>query len=426
MRIGTVRQNAPNRRWLLRIAAALLALLLTAFCLYHISVMFDSEISTMLVTEDTVEQTIFGEAVLFRNEIGVPSSRDGLAVLHVADGAHVAKNATLLSVYKGGGEYAALYQTLTTSIDALTEAKKAGDVTADLSSLKSAVSALSLSLTVCLENGQAKTALASLERLRILCCRVEALTDSDFTLKELIEALEEERRTVLSLAGETSETVAAPQSGYYYPDADDGYLLCSPEFLDTVTGSALASLADTLRTTEQTRSGAGTIVTDPEWRIAVPTALSAENLETFSVGGTYSVIFLDNEDERIKMTLERIVDGSEGSPAVLIFSTLKMPSGFSFDRLQNVAVVTGTQRGYSVPSSAVHTLDGETGVYVLLGNVVYFRRAEILCDLGTRCLVKTSDPSPEGEYAENTYAYVARNDALILSGNDLFHGKVLS
>jgi hypothetical protein len=65
-------------------------------------------------------------------------------------------------------------------------------------------------------------------------------------------------------------------------------------------------------------------------------------------------------------------------------------------------------------------------VYVLEGSTVSFCRIEILWDLGVRAIVKATDPTPSGEFTENTYRYVALYDALILSGDDLFHGRVLS
>jgi hypothetical protein len=126
------------------------------------------------------------------------------------------------------------------------------------------------------------------------------------------------------------------------------------------------------------------------------------------------------------MTLFRTVEGGENSPSLLILSTLRIPSGFVFDRLQTVHVVVGSVGGFSVPSAAICTLDGFDGVYVLEGNVMYFCRVEILHDLGVRRLVKTTDPTPDGEFTSNTYRYVALYDLVIVSGAKLFHGRVLS
>lgn len=423
---GELRIGDKPRRWLLRIASALLVLLLTFFCFYHFSVPGGGEIRTMLLTEDLVETDSVGKAVIFRREQALSPSNGGLTVPTVGDGAHVAKGAELARVYESGSELSAVYRAVSERIDAIAAARDENDALSDLQRLRTELRERSLEAVERLSEGDADAALRLSEQLSLLSARIRALTDGEHTLLELQTALRAERDALISAAGNAAETVTAPVSGYYYPYADAGYALCSDERVSGLTGAEFLSIADQLRSGVGERVAGGTLVTDAEWYLAVTTELSAEAISGLTVGAEYTVIFPENGDVRVPMTLRRTVMAEGDAPSLLILSTLRIPDGFSFDRLQTVRVVTGSLSGFSVPASAVHTLDGTRGVYVLEGNVVYFRRVEVLHDLGVRYLVKTTDPTPGGEFAQNTYEYVARYDAVILSGTRLFHGRVLS
>lgn len=415
----TVRRNT------LRILSSLLAVLLIVFCVYHFTRMPDSEIETMLATEDTVKTTVTGEGVLFREEVFVGGSNGGLLCPLVASGEHVAKDTELAAVYASGSEQQEYYRYLSEYIDRLSLAESESDALADLASLEGDIRALALRTVALLENGSGSEAALLMEELRVLYSRVEALKSESFTVKALVETLKNARAELVAKAGEAFETLTSHEGGYYYPYADGHGALCTPSRLESLTGSELLSIKDTVRSGGDAAVG-GVLVPDAEWSIAIPTDLSADELALLTVGATYPVVFLDEGELEIPMTLTRTVEGGEETPALLVLATLRMPEGFSFDRLQNVRVVTGETTGFSIPSAAIHRLNGLPGVYVLEGNVMVFCRVEILRDLGARALVKTTDPTPDTEYTSNTYRYVARYDAIILSGTDLFHGRVFS
>ena len=426
MRIVGLRKiclDARVRSILLRALAGLLAIVLILFVFYHITSTGEREIRTMLVTTDTVEKTVMGEGLLFRTECPITSSYAGLTVPLVNEGAHVPKDTELVSVYADGAEYQASYRTLSGLLDRLTEAKEEHDVISDLSAIASDAESELRRLIASLQAGNAESAREIVEGIRILEARMEALKSETFSLNDLITALKEQIAQMTAAAGSRVETPRSPVGGYFYGTADGYGTLCDPAVLKEITAGELIALADTVRADAEA-DPAGTLVTDSEWFVSLP--IARDSLPAMQVGTVYTVIFPDNGGVRIPMTLSRIAEGNEDEPSCLILSTRRMPQGFSFDRLQSVAVGTDSTEGFSIPSKAIHTLGGYTGVYVLEGNPVSFCRIEILRSLGVRAIVKATDPTPSGEFTENTYRYVALYDALILSGDDLFHGRVLS
>ena len=90
----------------------------------------------------------------------------------------------------------------------------------------------------------------------------------------------------------------------------------------------------------------------------------------------------------------------------------------------------GSTTGYRIPTDALDEYDGETGVYILVGTAVEFRRVTVIFEGNGYCIVKTYEKDrAEGEAAgtldSEKYPYLYVNDLVITSGNDLYDGKLL-
>ena len=93
-----------------------------------------------------------------------------------------------------------------------------------------------------------------------------------------------------------------------------------------------------------------------------------------------------------------------------------------------------SQTGYRIPTDALVELRGETGVYIIVGTVVEFRRVTVsLKDNGNGYVIvktyemdraDTSVAESEGETVDRP-AYLKANDLIITSGNDLYDGKLI-
>ena len=139
------------------------------------------------------------------------------------------------------------------------------------------------------------------------------------------------------------------------------------------------------------------------------------------------------------MTLERLVPDEGG--ALVVFSSQDMPRGFDFTRRISVETVAFETGGYRIPVEAVVTLrskeTGEdvTGVYILAGNVVEFRKISVYVRRDGYIIAETYedvqaylDSLPEEEYDKRTadgWSYLRLNDNIITGGNELYEGKVI-
>ena len=124
-----------------------------------------------------------------------------------------------------------------------------------------------------------------------------------------------------------------------------------------------------------------------------------------------------------------------------MFRSQDMPDGFDFPRSFTAETVSLQVSGYRIPTEALVTLrsrkTGEdvTGVYILSGNVVEFRKISIQVARDGYVIAHTYedmksylDALPEEERDARTadgWSYLGLNDNIITGGNELYEGKVI-
>ena len=87
-------------------------------------------------------------------------------------------------------------------------------------------------------------------------------------------------------------------------------------------------------------------------------------------------------------------------------------------------ITLGSKTGYRVPSDAVHTVGEDTGVYILVGNMIEFRRITIIGEGEGYYVVITYERDLEDSLTSQT-PYLNINDLIVTSGRDLYDGKLL-
>lgn len=107
---------------------------------------------------------------------------------------------------------------------------------------------------------------------------------------------------------------------------------------------------------------------------------------------------------------------------VLILSSKIMDSDIARLRTEDVEIVINETDGIRVNKSAVRVINGVQGVYVLTGNIVRFKKLDIIYT-GEDYVI--SKMIKEDIYDENKVPYLKIYDAVILEGKDLKDGKLI-
>lgn len=400
------------------IGIALAALLILSYVIYHVASLFGDEIKTVVVGQSSEEYTVTMDGYIFRDSILVYSSNTGSVDFKVKNGERVAVDDEVALVYEKGSlaDSKKLLLALDAQITLLRESVDKGYGISDLTALKTdAANAYYSIMRERAEGGL--TGVASLsERLLVALNSIESLTNSEFSINETIKELEDLRRDMLEGIGE-AESVRAKKSGYFYSITDGYESAFTASAATDLDAAALRALISSSTPKRDEANLVGKISADSVWYFV--SEMPMEDAESFAEGEYYTVNFLGGGGYDIKMSLERILGGNGSEGALLVFRTNVIPAGFGFERRQSAEIVTGRTKGIYVPSSAVYRVDGEETVYILKGSVVLKRKIEII-ERGSDYFVVT-DGGPE----DAKEAYLKSNDLLIISGSNLFDGRIL-
>ena len=85
-------------------------------------------------------------------------------------------------------------------------------------------------------------------------------------------------------------------------------------------------------------------------------------------------------------------------------------------RIEDIQIVTEEYTGYKIPNSAIRTVDGEKGVYVVRGNLLGFRKIHILYSTDSYSIVD----NPDGESG-----YIKLYDKVVTKGVELYDNKLV-
>ena len=85
-------------------------------------------------------------------------------------------------------------------------------------------------------------------------------------------------------------------------------------------------------------------------------------------------------------------------------------------RIEDVQIITKEYTGYKIKNSAIRTVDGVTGVYVVSGNLIGFRKVHIAYNDGEYSIVD----NPDGESG-----FIRLYDEVVTKGVEMYDNKLV-
>ena len=450
---------------LTQVVTALCCLGVVAFFAYHLMLSLTDEVETVAVRKTTETGYVGAEAWILRREVPVESRMRGVRVYYVTDGEKIQSGKDLCAVYPAGtAGTAARLEELDAEIALLRRCVTGGTVSFGIPSAQTMAEAELGTITEALRAGDLSGAMEGAEELRAALGRLAVLTGEGGGLEQRLAGLTAERNRLTEELGQPTGTVTAETGGYFFAECD-GYEAAFSALLDgnlnlTTLREAAASAPDDVS------AAVGKLADGQKWYLAVP--VSDPALTGTEQGSVLRVTFPDDGGLVLEMTVERrVLPENEGDGILLLLSSDRHPEGFSYLRTQKVLIETGSVTGLRIPLRALHSYDGETGVYVVNGGVVLFRRVKILYEgdgyylvaagSGTRaspyyvlsydtglfpdritgmCRMAYErgwmrrDPNTGGKAVRygHPYAYyywLDEFESVVVGGDDLYHGKVL-
>lgn len=207
-------------------------------------------------------------------------------------------------------------------------------------------------------------------------------------------------------------TVLSPNPGYYIGSVDGFEEAISYKDVKKVNCEKINSLLSAQKQ-DVSDNVMGKLVDEFDWYLlcTVPYNESGD----LEVNKTVSVNVPNTAVGKIKCTVAYKGDKEDDSVAVVLKCNI-MNRDVANLRIENIEIITDEYTGIRINNKAIRQVDGEKGVYVQRGNIISFKKINIIYSTEDYSIIEKVDDS----------SYVRQYDTIITEGVDLYDGKVVS
>lgn len=408
----------------------LILVVILCFFLY-LGIQFSRNFSTTVSTQrtQTVTEThsIHLTGYVFKDETLLEKSTPGVTDYLTANGEKLSVGMPFAEFYAvPDGRDESIRQTqeevngLIDQIELLREGLSAGGTVSDLAHIDRTLSTSYYSYVDKVSNGDYSSADREGKLLLSALVDYTVITGRDGAAENIATLLEERKLALLENTGTAKETLICNQSCYFYREVDGYEGVFSSSRLENMTVSDLTELISAEPASYKS-TVIGKLTHTPKWYLAIPT--DEATCLKLTEGKIYPVS-REGDGDSLPMTLERI-HIEESGEAYLLFSSYDLTVSEEFFRAQGVKIRLDSLTGYRIPTEALTASNGEEGVYILVGNVVEFRRVTVIGEGNGYLIVNTYERDTE-EGSVSTVPYLYVNDLIITSGNHLYDGMILN
>lgn len=426
-----------DKRYLTRVGlyalSAILALGSIVYVAYHVVDRFSPGLELIDAIPTTVTKTITADAYILRNEepLYTVNTSSGSVAPAVSDGERVSAYSKIVDVYSNASpDVEKRMAEIDEQITLLEKNRSDNRSVQSTAGIDAEIYDMVFSIRSHCAAGDYADALSLRTSLLVDIKKRAILTGEITDYSAQINLLRNEKNELRSTLGTNLETVYSPSSGYYFSEYDGYGEIFSSDKIDTMTYDDFISMTGSEPAYSRGLS-IGTMVHDFNWYIAcpMPKAEAASLIELYNCNVLFEYSGID-----LDMKLYRVIAQTPGDNAVVIFKCEKMPQGFDYTRMQPVQISAVEYTGYKIPLSAVRVVGGYEGVYVLDEVTLEFRRINIIYENnGTViCTGKDISTSADSEATDGSasddeiFPWIMQNDVIVVSGTELYSGKVIS
>lgn len=409
-----------DKKYLLRIlgyaALALAAVVVIVDIAFQIGGSMVQEVETADTVRIDTSEDIRAQGYIIRSESVLELQTNGYLGYTIADGERVSVGTQVADVYADTEENRS-------KLEAIENIDRKLDLIAEANSVKGIYTVSAADRRIAVLRQELSDAVADGSPIRreledeLLVMLYVRDMRSGKSLEETQAALVQERNALKASLGAPGKTLSADKLGYFYSQCDGYETLFDADGVMNATIADFETVLSGEKTPELSEHAVGKIVTDYNWYLVCE--LPVEQTRGMSESKRYTLHFDGENDRTLTMQLARLVYEYGNDKSVLVFQSEMMPEGFTYTRFQTVTIEQEQFSGYRVPISAVRSLDGISGVYVLRGSIVEFRE---ISPVNVQDGVVTVDADAE---ATGKYKMLQYYDRIIVKGKDLYVGKII-
>lgn len=371
--------------------------------------------ATQTVYEQTVNDTIPVEGIIFRDETVIPVGGNGIISCNYAVGEKVSTKTQLGSVYQNQAaideqrELKNVEQTLET----LQKIQQNGDASEIVKPevLNNSISEYGERLITARDTENFSKLSDIRTGLTETYAKRDILMDSGADYTETIQNLTNQRDSLKAGLGGTSQAFYSTAAGYFVDHVDGQEETLTEDYMQSLTAGQISDFVKSYQG-YQADSTSVKIVKDHNWYYAV--TVSEEHAKSLKAGSKATLQF-PTQKESVPVTVQS-VDFDEASGLYKVVFLGDTINDFLLStRVQSAEVLVGSYKGLKVPKDAIRFKDDELGVYIKTMNKVYFRKLDKLYETDDFVISKT--------YYGNNEGYLELYDDVIVKGKDLYDQK---
>ena len=399
-----------------KIALGLLAALLTVYVAMQIYMVvtpsYKTEVAALYELSD--EATASGTVV--RSE-SIVTDQGGVKYFLVQDGDKVAKDETIAETYSDS-DIALKNITLNSmeeELEALEKLSNTNRGSANLTTLRSNIYSELTGLNASISEGDYSNISSAKSNLIGYLSSYAMSSGYDVNVEKRMAELELNIAEYNAQDLSPSGYITSPKSGFFISYIDGCEKIANTEELDSLDYDALSGIISESKEKYSVNSDYYKILEDYVWYFVCE--MSSEQAERLKTGRSYTISFLGNDVEEIPGKVYKVVSKEGEDTSIVILSFERLNSDYSQFRNEDISLRFYSYRGIKVDRSSLRQEDGEIGVYIKYGNVVKFRKLDIIYEEENFVISRLYQGSDN---------YLSLYDEIIVAGKDLYVDKNLS
>lgn len=407
--------NKVNKNAVKYIVCSILGVLIILYFVYQIIQMNSSPYKTEVAFQKNVQTTVNTTAFVVRDEAYITASDATGTVVSIAEDGKRVGSGDPVAVVFSSAESAAAYVRINELEDEISYYKqlknRVGIGTNAPSSYSNMIDDACLDFISASREGIDRNFNEALKDLRDAVTARQLAVGEQLSVDSKLTALESE---LLSLQGKASgySTVASPNSGYYIGSVDGYENAISYDDVLNVNCEKINSLLSYQKQTPASTT-MGKLVDEFNWYLLcnVPYGSSGD----IAIGDVVSVNIPNTAVGKIKCTVA-FKGNKEGEQVAFVLKCNTMNRDVANLRIEDIEIILNEYNGIRINNSAIREQDGEKGVFVVRGNIVQFKKINIIESNEEYSIIEASQDS----------SFVREYDTIITQGVDLYDGKVIS
>lgn len=400
-----------------RILIALLSLLLIIYVGVQGYLIFSASLETITADKEIAYDTLQMTGVVYRSESVIRQQTDGYVFYTVQDGNRVSKNGNIAHVYPSMEDALAQQELdlLDAEIASLTSINAQGSSNrASLNSINQQINETWLAISRSAQMASYGEINELHSKLLTLLNKKQLTIGKEESFDARLSELKAQRAALAASFESATATVASPVAGYFVGSADGFETLLTTDGVELLTVSDIERVL-TLQPTVDETNFVGKIVGDYEWYLAC--VLPLEDVVTLKKGLQLEVCMPFVQSAPLNMTVVSLNKAADDRVAVVLQCT-QMSGALSTVRREQIEIRLTQYEGIVVPDEAIHFNEQqEAGVYIQDGNILRFRRIQVLYHNETErvsvCAIKDDK------------TYVQLYDRIVTEGEGLYDGKLV-